>query len=46
MQEITHFFNVYKALEHKDTNIFEIMNKDRAIEIIDEAIKSYKIKFC
>lgn len=45
MQEITHFFNVYKALEHKNTNILEIMNRKRAVEIIREAIQFYKIKF-
>jgi len=45
MQEITHFFNVYKALEHKDTNILEIMNRDRAVEIIKEAIEFYKVSF-
>lgn len=45
MHEITHFFNVYKALEHKDTNILEIMNRDRARKIIQEAIEFYRIKF-
>lgn len=45
MQEITHFFNVYKALEHKDTNILEIMGRKRAVDIISDAIQFYKIKY-
>lgn len=45
MQEITHFFNVYKALERKDTNILEIMNRDRAIQIVKEAIEFYRVSF-
>lgn len=46
MQEITHFFNVYKALEHKDTNILEIMDRQRAVGIIQDAIDYYQVKFC
>ena len=42
MQEITHFFHVYKELEHKDTVILEIMDRIRAEEIIESAIVFYK----
>ena len=45
MQEITHFFNVYKALEHKDTKILEIMDRKRAVDIIREAIDFYNVKY-
>jgi inorganic pyrophosphatase len=45
MQEITHFFNVYKALEHKDTKILEIMDRKRAVDIIREAIEFYNVKY-
>ncbi len=45
LDEIRHFFNVYKALEHKETAVMEIMGRERAIAIIDEAIKFYRKKF-
>lgn len=43
--EIQHFFEVYKELEHKKTTVEQVVNRDAAIEIINSAIKSYKIKF-
>lgn len=45
LDEIRHFFHVYKALEHKETTVLEIMGKERAIEIIEEAIKFYREKY-
>lgn len=45
MHEITHFFNVYKTLEHKDTNILEIMNRERAVQIVKDAIDFYRITY-
>lgn len=45
MEEITHFFNVYKTLEHKDTNILEILDRKQAEEVIQEAIAFYIKKF-
>lgn len=45
IREISHFFDVYKALEHKITTVMEIQSYDRALDIIQEAIEFYKIKF-
>ena len=45
VQEIAHFFNVYKQLEHKETTVMEILGRDRAIEIIKEALDLYREKF-
>lgn len=43
--EMTHFFTVYKALEHKETAVDEVKDYDEAIEIIKNAIENYKLKF-
>lgn len=43
--EMTHFFTVYKALEHKETAVDEVKDYDEAIEIIKSALENYKIKF-
>ncbi|MBO4472975.1 MAG: inorganic diphosphatase [Clostridia bacterium] len=45
VQEIAHFFNVYKQLEHKETTVMEIFGRDRALDIITEAIALYREKF-
>jgi inorganic pyrophosphatase len=37
-----HFFEVYKTLEHKRTDVKEICHRDEAMEIIEKCIKSYK----
>ena len=42
MEEIKHFFAVYKSLEGKDTNIGEICDVDKAKEIIADCISAYK----
>ncbi len=44
--EMTHFFSVYKALENKTTDVNEVQNRERATEIIAEAIDLYVEKFC
>ena len=41
MDEIKHFFSVYKTLEGKDTAINEVKGRDVAVQIIEECIKSY-----
>ena len=41
MQEIKHFFTVYKSLEGKDTSVDEIKGRDAAKEIIKEALIDY-----
>jgi len=43
--EMSHFFSVYKELEHKETTVTEIMGPRAAIEIIRNAIEQYRIKF-
>ncbi|HPD01962.1 MAG TPA: inorganic diphosphatase, partial [Clostridia bacterium] len=45
MEEITHFFNVYKQLEHKDTSILEIMDRTSAEVIIKENIQRYQVTY-
>lgn len=43
--EIEHFFKVYKTLEHKETTGFMKFGKEKAIQIIEEAIEFYKYKY-
>jgi len=43
--EITHFFEVYKQLESKQTAIKEILGREQAENIIKEAIDLYNQKF-
>ncbi|MDR0696440.1 MAG: inorganic diphosphatase [Christensenellaceae bacterium] len=45
MNEITHFFNVYKQLEHKNTSILEVMDAKSAEIIIKENIHRYLAAF-
>jgi inorganic pyrophosphatase len=42
MQEICHFFTVYKALENKETAKISIESKETALRVISESIESYK----
>ena len=44
-EEISHFFEVYKVLEHKHTTIKKISGKADAIECIKICMKGYKEKF-
>ena len=43
-EEMMHFFEVYKMLEHKTTAVKEICHKYEAIEIIRKCIAAYKEK--
>lgn len=43
--EISHFFEVYKVLEHKHTTIKKISGKKDAIECVRACINKYKEKF-
>ena len=43
--EMMHFFEVYKTLEHKQTTVKEICHRDEAVEIINNCISMYKDKF-
>ena len=40
--EMMHFFEVYKVLEHKKTSVKEIMGRENAIEIVAKSIENYK----
>lgn len=44
--EMSHFFQVYKALENKTTAVQEVNKRDKAIEIITAALENYIEKFC
>lgn len=43
--EMTHFFKVYKELEHKNTAVDEVQDEVEAIKIIEKAIASYRKEF-
>lgn len=43
--EMMHFFEVYKVLEHKHTAVKEICHKKEAIEIISKCISKYEETF-
>ncbi len=45
-EEMKHFFQVYKNLEHKTTAVNEVSNREESIKIIDSAINNYIEKFC
>ena len=44
--EMTHFFEVYKQLEGKQTAVNEVQGADVAVQIIQQAINSYIEHFC
>ena len=41
-----HFFEVYKALENKQTVVDDVCDVNEAKRIIDYAINNYVEKFC
>ena len=43
--EMMHFFEVYKSLEHKQTTVKEIAHRDEAVEIIRKCLLRYHEKF-
>ncbi len=45
MDEIAHFFRVYKELEGKDTTVFKVKNRAFAELIIKDNMKVYKDKY-
>lgn len=45
VQEVSHFFEVYKALEHSETSVKTIQNCDQARGVIADAIASYRETF-
>lgn len=46
VDEICHFFSVYKALEHKETEITGTGNAEDAKKIIVYTMEQYKKKYC
>ena len=44
--EMCHFFSVYKALEHKDTVVDDVKDREHAIEIVAQCIDRYIENFC
>ncbi len=44
-EEMMHFFEVYKMLEHKSTAVKEICHREEAIEIIKKCIANYEREF-
>ncbi len=44
-EEMMHFFEVYKSLEHKQTTVKEICHRDEAMDIINKCLKAYKDNF-
>ena len=43
--EMRHFFEVYKNLEHKKTAVDDVKGREDAIKIIESAIENYKVHF-
>ena len=43
--EMRHFFEVYKALEHKETTVSEVNGPREAIEIVRQSMERYKTEF-
>lgn len=44
-KEISHFFEVYKFLEDKETAVKEVLGRDEAEKIIEKCMKRYDEKF-
>ncbi len=44
-EEMMHFFEVYKSLEHKSTTVKEICDAQEAVEIIEKCIALYREKY-
>ncbi len=45
LEEMTHFFEVYKSLEHKTTTVNEVRGRQNAIEVIESCMRRYDEKF-
>ncbi len=43
--EMTHFFRVYKTLEHKETVVHEVGGPEEALAVVAAAIRRYREKF-
>lgn len=45
VQEISHFFEVYKELEHSETSVKMTMDREKAVTIIQDCIRAYDVAF-
>ena len=45
LEEIQHFFKVYKDLEKKEVKVGDWANKEKAEEAIEHSLKAYNEKF-
>ncbi len=43
--EMMHFFEVYKVLEHKKTSVKEIRGRETAVSVVQKCIDLYRAKF-
>jgi inorganic pyrophosphatase len=44
-EEMTHFFTIYKKLEHTETAVSNVVGRDEALLIVERAIERYSIQF-
>ena len=44
--EIKHFFEVYKGLEHKHTTTSDALTREQAVEVIKDCMQRYEVHFC
>ncbi|MGI6030182.1 MAG: inorganic diphosphatase [Eubacteriales bacterium] len=45
-EEMSHFFSVYKSLEHKETVVDEVQGREEAVKVITHCIENYVENFC
>ena len=45
MHEMSHFFEVYKALEHSETSVKMVVDRDKALAIIQRSIEVYAAEY-
>ena len=45
LDEMAHFFGVYKALEHKETAVEQLLSASEAREVVSRGISAYNLKF-
>ncbi len=45
VSEVSHFFDVYKALEHSKTSVTQTKGREEAVRIVAQAIQRYREVF-
>jgi inorganic pyrophosphatase len=43
LREVEHFFEIYKELEGKTTEMLGLKDVERALEVIDECLERYRV---